>query len=111
MSIQNPVMNSFPPTTPGEMDENLSAQIVRLQGELQAKQGVVEQLTQERDRLRQAYEHLRLELELLKRRLFVAKAERVDTAQLEMEFAGKLAAFDSLQAHLDKELEQTAPPP
>ena len=42
-------------------------------------------LTEERDRLRASHERLRLELEMLKRRIFVAKAERVDTAQLEME--------------------------
>ena len=44
-------------------------------------------LTSERDRLRRAYEQLKEELLLVKRRLFVAKAERVDTAQLELEFA------------------------
>lgn len=66
---------------------------------------MVEQLTAERDQLRQAYEQLRLELELLKRRLFVAKAERVDTAQLELEFKGKLAALAQLEAQLKKELE------
>ena len=44
----------------------------------------------ERDLLRAAHERLRQELELLKRRLVVAKAERVDTAQLELEFARPL---------------------
>ena len=55
-----------------------------------------------RDRLRLSHEELRLELELLKRRMFVAKAERVDTAQLELEFAATLAALDKLSG--------TAPP-
>lgn len=50
----------------------------------------------ERDHLRQSYEQLRLELELLRRRIFVAKAERVDTQQLELEFAEKLAELDRL---------------
>lgn len=72
---------------------------------------MVEQLTAERDQLRQAYEQLRLELELLKRRLFTAKAERVDTAQLELEFKGKLAALEQLEAQLNKELEQESPQP
>ena len=53
-------------------------------------------MTQERDLLRGSHERLRLELELLKRRLFVAKAERIDTAQLEMEFAEKLRQLDAL---------------
>jgi transposase len=57
-------------------------------------------LTVERDNLRLAYDNLRLELELLRRRLFVAKAERVDTAQLELELAGKLAALDALNREL-----------
>jgi len=53
-------------------------------------------LVEERDILRASYERLRLELELVRRRLFVAKAERVDTRQLELEFAAKLAALDEL---------------
>ena len=55
-----------------------------------------DRLIAERDHLRQSYEQLRLELELLRRRIFVAKAERVDTRQLELEFAAKLAALDRL---------------
>ena len=49
----------------------------------------------ERDRLREAYQALQLEVELARRRLVVAKAERVDTTQLELEFAAKLAALDA----------------
>ena len=103
-------MSGLPATTPSETTESPSAQIARLQGELVVKQALVEQLTKERDRLRQAYEQLRLELELLKRRIFVAKAERIDTQQMELEFAGKLAALDQLGAQLHKELEESAPP-
>src|SRR5437773_1036814 len=50
-------------------------------------------VTAERDRLRAAHRQLQLEMELLRRRIFVAKAERVDTRQLEMEFANKLATL------------------
>lgn len=53
-------------------------------------------LTQERDHLRSSHERLRLELDLLRRRIFVAKAERVDSRQLELEFAAKLAELDKL---------------
>jgi hypothetical protein len=48
------------------------------------------ELEQERDRLRASHERLRQELELFKRRLFIAKAERIDTRQLELEYARKL---------------------
>ena len=48
----------------------------------------------ERDVLRASHERLRLELTLLRHRMFVAKAERIDTAQLKMEFAEKLRALD-----------------
>ena len=61
-----------------------------------AAQELVSKLTVERDHLRAAHERLRLELEMLRRRIFVAKAERVDTAQLELEFAQKLAELDRL---------------
>jgi len=57
-------------------------------------------VTQERDILRSSHERLRLELELLKRRIFVATAERVDTRQLELEFAAKLAVLDQMSNEL-----------
>jgi transposase len=70
--------------------------IAALEAELAAERDRVAKLTEERDLLRASHERLRLELELLRRRIFVGKAERVDTAQLEMEFAAKLAALDRL---------------
>ena len=51
--------------------------------------------------LREAYQALQLQVELARRRLFVAKAERVDTTQLELEFASKLAALDILAGLVD----------
>jgi hypothetical protein len=47
-------------------------------------------------RIRAAYAALRLDVELSRRRLLIAKAERIDTTQLELEFAAKLAALDAL---------------
>lgn len=44
----------------------------------------------ERDALRRSYERLKEELELIRRRMVVAKAERVDTQQLELELAVKI---------------------
>jgi len=70
--------------------------IAELEAALAVERERVAKLTEERDLLRASHERLRLELELLRRRIFVAKAERVDTAQLEMEFAAKLAQLDQL---------------
>ncbi len=82
-----------------ELEATLAATSAALAAErsaLAAAQELVAKLTQERDLLKASHERLRLELELLRRRIFVAKAERVDTAQLELEFAEKLAALDLL---------------
>jgi transposase len=78
------------------MDATTADRIAALEAELAAERERVAKLTAERDLLRASHERLRLELELLRRRIFVGKAERVDTAQLEMEFAAKLAALDQL---------------
>jgi transposase len=58
----------------------------------------------ERDQLRDAYDALAREVELARRRLVVAKAERVDTTQLELEFAAKLAELDKLSRKADEEI-------
>ena len=60
----------------------------------------IAELEAERDRLRASHERLRQELELFKRRLFVAKAERIDTRQLELEYAQKLRELDHLAGTL-----------
>jgi hypothetical protein len=65
---------------------------------------LVAQLTEERDKLRAAHERLRQELELLKRRIFVSSAERIDTQQLEMEFLHKLKELDALNATLEGDI-------
>jgi transposase len=60
----------------------------------------IAELEAERDRLRASHERLRQELELFKRRLFIAKAERIDTRQLELEYAQKLRELDHLAGTL-----------
>lgn len=67
-------------------------------------------LETERDRLRDAYRQLQIDLELLRRRIFVAKAERVDTRQLELEFAAKKKELDALARRLDPDAESETPP-
>jgi transposase len=79
--------------------------VALLEAELAAERARVAELTAERDHLRASHERLRLELELLKRRIFVAKAERADTSQLEMEFAAKLAALDQIGGQLPPEVQ------
>jgi transposase len=57
----------------------------------------IAELEKERDNLRASHERLRQELELFKRRLFIAKAERVDNArQLELEFSAKMRELDAM---------------
>ncbi len=74
--------------------------IAALEAELSAARAEQERVVAERNTLREAYTAVKLELELLKKRLFVASAERVDTAQLELEFAAKLAELDKLAKRL-----------
>ena len=72
------------------------ARVAALESALAVAQTQLAQVTRERDHLLASHARLREELELLKRRIFVAKAERVDTVQLEMEFAEKLRQLDAL---------------
>jgi transposase len=57
-------------------------------------------VTGERNKLRRAYEQLKAQLELLRRRIFLAKAERIDTRQLELEFAETQAKLVKLATEL-----------
>jgi transposase len=87
---------------------DLMAQLARAQAQLSGAQTQLVQLQQEKTKLQAAYEALWEELTLLKHRLFVAKAERVDTRQLQLEFESKLAALEDLAGTLG--LGQPAPP-
>lgn len=85
------------------LDEKQAA----LQAEREAREAeqVAHVLTKaERDRLREAYEALTRDVELARRRLVIAKAERVDTTQLELEFATKLADLDALSKKAEDEI-------
>ena len=89
----------------------LAGRIAELESALATSQARVVELERERDALRASYERLRLDLELMRRRIFVAKAERIDTAQLELEFAEKLATLDALAARIDAPPSGESPPP
>lgn len=79
--------------------------------ELEAERARRTDAEAERDRLRSAYEALAREVELARRRLVIAKAERIDTTQLELEFAAKLAALDELAGKVDDDEGSERPSP
>lgn len=89
-------------SSPASQARSAEERVVELEAQLAA-------LTVERDTLRLAYRNAQQELELLRRRLFLAKAERLDTAQLELELGHKLAALDALSLQLGKPDPQEAP--
>lgn len=84
-----------------ESQRSFEAQRVAILAELAAAEERATSAERERDHLRQSYDRLREELELLRRRIVVATAERVDTTQLELEFAQKLEALEKAAGTLD----------
>jgi len=68
----------------------------------------IKKLQGERDSLRRAHDAIKQELELLKRRIFVATAERLDTRQLKLEFSAKLVELNKLADTLDLPSFETA---
>lgn len=93
-----------PPTTTDRRVAELEAQLAAAQAAheaaLTAERAKLAATEVERDQLRVAYQHLQHELALMRRRLFTAKAERLDTTQLELELGQKLAALDALNREL-----------
>lgn len=86
-------------TSPTTSDA-LAARVAELEAALAQERRRADEAIAERDRLREGYRHLQLEVELMRRRLVVAKAERIDTRQLELEFAAKLRELDMLAGRL-----------
>lgn len=79
----------------------LKAERAAMQAELEQERKTaaqrISELEAERDKLRASHERLWIEVELFKRRLFIAKAERADNAQqLRLEFEQKLRELDAL---------------
>ena len=64
----------------------MQGELVATTDKLSATTNKLAAITSERDDLRKAYRQLMEQFELLKRRIFIAKAERVDATQLELEF-------------------------
>jgi transposase len=86
-----------------ELEATVVAQRVALEAERELRAAA----EAERDRLREAYEALKIQVELAHRRLVIAKAERVDTTQLELEFAATLAELDKLAGLVEPETDAT----
>lgn len=72
-----------------------------MRSELTATSEKLAGMTSERDNLRRAYRQLMEQFELLRRRIFIAKAERVDATQLELEFEKTKQKLDALAKQLD----------
>ncbi|HEX8107353.1 MAG TPA: IS66 family transposase [Kofleriaceae bacterium] len=93
-----------------ELEATVMAQQAALEAEhaaLEAERELRAAAEAERDRLREAYEELKVQVELAHRRLVIAKAERVDTTQLELEFAATLAELDKLAGLVEPETDAT----
>jgi transposase len=87
-------------TAPHRELEDALRRVAELEAALSKTSAALASVTAERDKLRHAYEQLKGQLELLRRRIFLAKAERIDTQQLEIEFAETKAKLDKLAKEL-----------
>ena len=90
-------------------DEELLALVARLRGELATTNTKLANVISERDNLRRAYRQLMEQFELLRRRIFIAKAERVDASQLELEFKRTKEQLDELAKKLGEADGQSTP--
>ena len=86
-----------------ELEAALRARVRELEATLASMSSELKTVRAERDKLRRAYDQLKAHLELLRRRIFVAKAERIDTSQLEMEFAETTAKLRKLAKELGED--------
>ncbi|HVN36013.1 MAG TPA: IS66 family transposase [Casimicrobiaceae bacterium] len=84
--------------TASTIDDTIAvrARIVELEAALATERELRSQWQHKHDQLLGSYQALERQLELIRRRLYEAKAERIDTTQLELEFASTLAALDAL---------------
>ena len=81
--------------------DGLRRRVAELETKIAKRDDELTRVRRERDVLRAAYDALKREVELLRRRIFVATAERVDTHQLKLEFSEKLALLNKMAGTLD----------
>jgi transposase len=91
---------SVEPTPSNAREQELEALVWRMRQELTATSEKLAGVTSERDNLRRAYRQLMEQFELLRRRIFIAKAERIDATQLELEFEATKRKLDELAQKL-----------
>lgn len=89
--------------TPESEVRALRAQLAAASAQLAATSERLADAISERDNLKRAYRQLMEQFELLRRRIFIAKAERVDASQLELEFAKTKQKLDELAKKLGSE--------
>ena len=84
------------PDEPQTTDAEREALIASLRAELADRDRQLAEQKSQYGRLEATYQRLLAEMALLKRRIFVATAERVDTSQLQLEFAALSRELDAL---------------
>lgn len=87
------------------------AKIALLEDALLAERERAKALEAERDRVRAAYQQQLVAIELLLRRIQAARAERVDTKQLELEFDARRKELDKLAGKLAGDPNEPEGPP
>jgi transposase len=97
--------------TRDETAEALRARVAELEAALAASRAHADELRSERDRMRAAYRELQVQVELMARRIFVGKAERIDTAQLELELFEKKKELDALAREFEDDEPLPTPDP
>jgi transposase len=89
-------------STASSREEQLQALVAQMHSELTAATTKLVQVTDERDKLRRSYDQLLEQMALLRRRIFVAKAERIDPQQLELALEETKKQLDALAAALEE---------
>ncbi len=84
--------------------------LVSLETEIAREREMREQLEAKVAKLESAYRSVKEQLELLKRRIYVAKAERIDTTQLEFEFAQLTDRLNAIVRERGEILDPATPP-
>lgn len=106
-------MLDFASLSRDELVERLLAEANRsraLEGEVARERAKREDIEAKFARLDAAYRSVKERLELLNRRIYLAKAERVDTTQLEFEFAELSARLDAIVREREEAGDPGAPP-
>jgi transposase len=89
----------------------LELTLATTQTALATTQTTLATVTAERDKVRRAYEILKEHYDLLRRRVFGAKAERIDVTQLELELAELKAKLDAMTTQLGEAANDEASSP